>query len=611
MLAMLSDNIFDDKNWLFERKLDGYRIIASTGTEVKLLTRNGKNYTDNYKSIAQSLSKIKDAAVLDGEVVAVNKSGKDSFQALQHYKNESKEVNLKYYVFDLLTLSNNDLRELPLIKRKELLKSLLEKYKLSDIIYNDHVIGNGKSYLEVAKKEKWEGVIGKKIDDEYFSGKRSNSWLKFKFNNSQEAIICGFTKPAGSRKYFGALVLGIYEKGNLKYIGNCGTGYNEETLKLLHENMYSIIAKIKPFQDKVNQEKSVTWIKPELICEVVFTEWTADQHLRHPVFKGLRDDKSLDAITEEKAIDMENETSKSESIKQFGRKKVKLTNLDKLYWKKEKITKGQLLEYYESVSEHILPYLKNKPLSLNRYPNGIDGPSFYQKDVDTDQIPSWAKTVEVFSESTEKKIDYLVCNDLASLLYMVNLGCIEINLWLSNYQNPENPEFLVIDLDPDNNSFQEIVKVALAVKEVYDQMGITAFIKTSGSRGLHIFVYIAEKYDYDFIKMFAEFVAQKTYELTPDITSLERTKSKRKNKIYIDYLQNRRGQTIAAPYSVRPKSNATVSFPLYWDEVNDDLDMQNYHIKNVLDLIDDRNDPWKDLKKQKNDLKKALKFLNK
>ncbi|KHJ37699.1 hypothetical protein PBAC_21630 [Pedobacter glucosidilyticus] len=603
MLAKLSDHIFKDKNWLFERKIDGYRIIASTGEKISLTSRNGIDYTSKYQQISNNLKEISADAILDGEIIAENKAGVHQFQWLQHFETNSKGLTLKYYVFDILKLHGNELLDMPLLKRKELLKVLIEKYKAENIVFNDYTLTDGEKLFEEAKKQKWEGVIAKRIDDEYYPGKRTDSWLKIKLSNSQEAIICGFTKPAGSRKYFGALVLGMYDDNQeLSYIGNCGTGFNDETLKNLHQQMEAIITSEKPFTDQVNMESKVTWVKPQLICEVNYTEWTLDHHLRHPVFKGLRLDKDMEDVKEEKV-------SKSEETKIFGTKKLKLTNLDKLYWPKEKITKGELLNYYENIADYILPYLKDKPLSLNRHPNGITKPGFYQKDVDVEQIPKWAKTAQIHSESNNKEIDYLLCNDKASLLYMVNLGCIEINPWLSTYKKPENPEYLVIDLDPDKNDFKEVVQVALAVKEVYDEMNIKSFVKTSGSSGIHIFIYLAAKYDYKIVKNFAEFIAQKVHEKTSEITSLERSPSKRKNLIYIDYLQNRRGQTIAAPYSVRPKPGATVSLPLSWDKVNKNLDMRDYHIKNVLKLIKDREDPWRDIKNNKIDILKTLKTL--
>jgi bifunctional non-homologous end joining protein LigD len=399
----------------------------------------------------------------------------------------------------------------------------------------------------------------------------------------------------------------------LTYIGNCGTGFKDQDLKEIKGEMVKYIVKSKPFDKKVNQEKLVTWLKPILVCEVNFAEWTQDHHLRHPVFKGLRLDKNKEEILEDKLLEStltENTVIQGEVIK-IGDKDVKLTHLNKIYWPEEKITKGDLITYYSKMAKFILPYLKDKPLSLNRHPNGINQPNFFQKDVNTDQIPTWVKTAKIHSDSTAKEIDYLLSNDEASLLYMANLGCIEINPWLGSFKKPNTPDFMVIDLDPDNNSFSEVIKVALEVKANYDEMGIKSFVKTSGSTGIHIYVYVGANYDYDLVKNFAQFIAQKTHEKLPDITSLERSPLKRKHKIYIDYLQNRRGQTIAAPYSVRPKPGATVSFPLKWDEVNDNLNMNDYHLKNVPDLVKKRKNPWQDILSEKQDLMVSLNKVKK
>lgn len=607
MLAEPADTVFNDPNWVYERKLDGYRIIATTGKLVKLITRKGQDYTSNYPAIAQALEAIENNAVLDGEVTVENALGKEDFQSLQHFEKDDKQHILKYYVFDLLYLDGHDSQELPLIQRKELLKKLIEKQPLKKVIYLDHIAEKGKELFAEAAKNSWEGVIAKKADSEYLIGKRSSNWLKFKQANSQEAIICGFTQPAGARKYFGALVLGLYdEAGTLQYMGNCGSGFNDQSLKELYDQMQLLVISQKPFskQTIVAQEKSVTWIKPELVCEVNFTEWTAGEHLRHPVYKGLRIDKDALSVKRESA-DLPEEEKKE--ILLLTHKNLKLTNLDKLFWKDENITKGDLLYYYQQVSDYILPYLKDKPLSLNRHPNGINAPSFFQKDVSPEEMPEWVKTVPMFSESNQKEVNYLVCNDQDSLLFMVNLGCIEINPWLSTYKTPENPEFMVIDLDPDGNDFSEVKQVALTAKAVFDRMEIPSFVKTSGSTGIHIYIYVAAQYGYDFIKQFANYVAQLIHEQEPDLTSLERSTDKRKGLIYLDYLQNRHGQTIAAPYAARPKPGATVSMPLFWDEVDDDLQIRNFTIKNVPRLLRERNDPWQDLKATAVDLVKALK----
>lgn len=608
MLAEPGDAVFNDKNWVFERKLDGYRIIATTGKQVKLITRKGLDYTETYPAVAKALDEIEDNAVLDGEITVENESGKEDFQALQHFEKDDSQHIIKYYVFDLLYLNGHDLLEMPLLQRKEILKKLLQKQHSPQIIYHEHVAEKGKELFEQALKNVWEGVIGKKADSEYFIGKRSSSWLKFKQVSSQEAVICGYTKPAGERKYFGALVLGVYDNQNqLRYIGNCGTGFNDEVLKELHAKMADIIIVKQPFDAivTVNQHKNVTWTRPELVCEVNFAAWTADGNLRHAVYKGLRLDKDPLEVKRGQANPPQEE---EKPVLLLPSKNLKLSNLDKLYWKNEKITKGDLLLYYQQVSGYILPYLKDKPMSMNRHPNGIDAPSFFQKDVNVDEIPKWLETATIHSESNSKDVHYLLCNNADSLLYIANLGCIEINPWLSSYKNPEKPEFMVIDLDPDGNDFSVVKEVSLTVKAVFDRMEIPSFIKTSGSRGLHIYIYLAARYDYDFVKIFANYVAQLIHEEQPEVTSLERSVDKRKGLIYLDYLQNRHGQTVAAPYSVRPKPGATVSMPLFWEEVGEDLQMKNFHLKNVPAILKMKDDPWKEIKNTKPDLLKALKL---
>lgn len=292
--------------------------------------------------------------------------------------------------------------------------------------------------------------------------------------------------------------------------------------------------------------------------------------------------------------------------RKYDGKTVILSNLNKIFWIKEAYAKGDLINYYETISEYILPYLQDKPLSLFRNPDGADQPGFFQKDVDVNSMPEWINTVEIFSESTNKTIDYLICNDKASLIYMINMGCIEVNPWLSTYLKPEYPEFMVIDLDPGDNTFQEVIRVAFFVKSVLDKLNITSYVKTSGSTGLHIYVYVAEKYTYETVKKFAEDVAHQVQKKIPELASVERSPSKRKHLIYIDYLQNARSQTIAAPYSVRPKPNATVSMPLNWKDLNENLDTQDFTILTVPKIIKEREDPWRFIKQNKADLSHLL-----
>lgn len=601
MLAKLSTEVFDSPDWVYERKLDGYRAIAFTSAKgvAKLISRNGIDFSSDYPVIISALENLKIDAVIDGELTVEDKQGKSSFQLLQHYDYTKKDAKLNFWVFDLLSLNGHDLREMELMKRKELLNTIINNLSNPLVQYSKHIVGRGRLLYEEVRKEGGEGIIAKKGESLYFSNKRSESWLKFKFEQSQEAVIIGYSKPEGGRQYFGALALAIYEEGMLLYIGNCGTGFNEKDLKSIYDLLQGLIIKEKPVNQSVHKEHRFTWVKPELVCEVTYAEWTADRHLRHPVFKGLRTDKKQEEVKQEE--DME-----TEKIVQFGKKKVTLTNLTKLYWPKEKISKGQLIDYYKTVAPFILPHLKDKPLSLNRHPNGIAAPGFFQKDLDTDKIPSWIKSAPLHSESNDKDIDYLICNDEATLLWMANLGCIEINPWLSTYKNPEKPLYAVLDLDPHDIDFKEVIAVALTAKEILDKRGIVSFVKTSGSKGLHIFIPISSSYDYDITKEFIHYIGQLIFEVHPDQTSLERSPAKRKEKIYLDFLQNRKGQTIAAPYSVRPKPGATVSAPLAWEEVKTGLSIQDFDIFNMAQRIKEKGDLWKDINSVRNNLKKAL-----
>ena len=608
MMAKLEAKVFDEPGWLYEKKLDGYRAIGYTGKKAKLISRNGIDFSSKYKTVIDELKAMEEDAILDGELVIEDKSGKSRFQHIQNYDGDTDSQTLKYYVFDLLNLSGHDLQGLELYRRKELLKRLIVPLKSKRIIYNDHIESKGTELFGKAKKEEWEGIIGKDAHSYYISGKRSDRWLKFKLQNSQEAIICGYTVPTGSRKHFGALVLGINDGNKIRYIGNCGTGFNEASIKELYTQMHPLETGKKPFDEKkVHQRTKVTWIKPELVCEVWYAEWTGDGHLRQPVYKGLRIDKDKEKVVMETP---DTQLADEETIN-FGRKALKVTHLNKVFWKQEGITKGDLIHYYQDMAEYLVPYLKDRPISMRRQPNGTEDDGFFQKDVDVTHLPSWVKTHPLYSESNDKNINYIIGSDAATLMYMVNLGCIEINPWLSSYKKPDNPDFVVIDIDPHDVPFTEAVDVALKTKEIFDRMKLDVFIKTSGSKGLHIYCYVGAKYDYDFTKMFAEYVAKLVHDELPDITSVERNPAKRKNKTYVDFLQNRRGQTIACPYSVRPKPGATVSAPLHWNEVNHELKLSNYNIHNMLDRVKKMDDPWKDLTNNKTDLKKALELLKK
>lgn len=621
MLASVSEKPFDDDEWIFENKYDGYRTIAVINPQqVDLFSRNELSFNANFKPIAEELKQIDHTVVLDGEIVVENDAGRADFQLLQNYM-KTGIGNLKYYVFDLLNLDGNLITELSLLERKELLKILFNKYPFSNVSYSEHTLGDGIKQFEKAVKNKTEGIIAKRADSTYTINRRSTNWLKIKTANEEEAIIIGITEPRNSRKYFGALLLGQYDGKKLQYIGKCGTGFTESTLKDLYTKLKPLFTAKSPLDEKIPIRDKIQWVNPKVVCQVKFSEWTQDQHLRHPVYLGIRIDKKAEEVflsfpkddstqlnSDEMTITPENKKEKTENDYDLkvGKTVLHLTNQNKVYFPKDGITKGDIIHYYNEVSELILPYLKDRPESMNRFPNGIDSPSFYQKDVDVDKIPKWLKTKKVFSESNNADIDYLICNNKETLLYMANLGCIEMNPWNSTTKHIQNPDWLVIDLDPAGNDFSPVITTALVVKEVLDELETECLCKTSGASGLHIYIPLGAKYDYDSIKILGELIAKEVQSRLPDITSIERSIKKRKNKLYIDFLQNRRGQTLAAPYSVRPKPGATVSTPLEWSEVNEKLHPSQFTIKNVLKRFEKKGDLWTPVLSKGADIKKII-----
>lgn len=594
MLANSAGKPFDDKNWIFEIKYDGYRIIAVINAEqVNLFSRNHHSYNIQFKFISDELKKLGHIAVLDGEVVIEDDAGRSDFQLLQNYQKTGIGI-LKYYVFDILNLNGNDTRNLSLVERKELVKLLINN-QLSNVFYAEHITENGKSFFELAIKNNLEGIMAKVSGSPYRSGKRTSEWLKIKVNNEEEAFIVGITEPKGARNYFGAILMGQYQETILKYIGKCGTGFNEENLKELYSKFKSLFTNVSPLKEKIKLKGKVQWLEPKMMARIKFSERTNEGHLRHPVYQGLSEDKNADNVTIDNNIDFK-----------IGKINLRLTNQNKIYFPDDEITKGDVINYYKEVGEFMLPYIYNRPQSMNRFPNGIKGKSFYHKDVDKEKIPTWLKTEKIYSESGKDDIDYLLCNDVATLLYMVNLGCIEINPWNSTCANLEKPDWMVIDLDPENIDFKEVVNSALVVKKVMDELEADCYCKTSGATGLHIYVPLAARYEYDTVKIFAELIAQTVNMRLPDTTSILRSVQKRQHKVYIDFLQNRHGQTIAAPYSLRPIKGASVSAPLEWKEVNKKLLPSHFTIRNIVKRIEQKGDLWKPVLGKGADLDKII-----
>ncbi len=625
MLAKESTEVFDSKDWLYEIKWDGYRAVAEVSSiEIKLYSRNGNDFSQNYPVIADELKKIKHEAILDGEIVVLNEKGFPDFQKMQHYE-DNTDFPLCYYVFDLLMLDGNDIKHLPLTDRKELLKSVLPKNEV--IRFSDHVLEGGTDFFNAAVQKNLEGIMAKKADSEYYTGSRSNEWLKIKNHKTADVIICGYTAPTGSRKYFGSLVLGIMKDKKLVHAGHAGTGYDEEKLKTVFNLLQPLVQSKSPFTEKVITNNKVTWVKPKIICEVKFTEWTKDEKLRHPVFIRIRDDKNVKQTNMEAqkpvgkktpkkktaSAPLKKTSSKSEEsfLIKAGKNIVEITHPDKIYFPNDKVTKKMVAEYYQSIASYILPFLKDRPESLKRDPGGIKAGGFFHKDAG-ENAPDFIKSFAVHSESSNKQIDYIICNDKITLAYLNNLGCIELNPWHSTLQNADKPDYMIIDIDPsEKNNFDQVIDTANAFKKILDKAGAKSFCKTSGSTGLHIYVPMKKKYDYEEVKNFAHLLCITVNEILPGFTTLERNLKKRGNKkIYLDYLQNRSGQTIACVYSLRPKDGATVSMPLHWKEVKKGLSPKQFTIFNAKEIIEKRVDIFKGILGPATNIELCLKKLN-
>ncbi|HVQ44917.1 MAG TPA: DNA ligase D [Candidatus Saccharimonadia bacterium] len=587
MLATLAEHPFDDPAWIYEIKWDGYRIMAELGAGgVTLHTRGGQDYTQRFKIIADELHHLRVPALIDGEITVVDPDGRSSFQALQNYL-RTGQGRLLYYAFDLLHLAGHDLTNLPLASRKALLRRILPPGP--HLRYSDHIAEQGTAMLAHIKEQGMEGIIAKRADSLYRFGHRSRDWLKLKTKHRQEAVIVGYTAPRAGRHHFGALVLGIYDHQRLVYAGHTGSGFTDASLQSLHEQLQPLVTTQCPIDPAPQTNEPATWVRPKLVAEVEFTEWTEDGSMRHPIFGGLREDKPAAEVHREQAINEEPTVTNETTLKLNGHT-VPITHRDKLYWPEDGITKGQLIEYYRAIAPTILPYLTDRPESLNRFPHGIHGDSFYQKDLE--DHPAWAKTTLIHSESANKDINYLLCQNEATLIYMANLGCIDLNPWNSRLKHLDNPDWCVIDLDPEDIGFEAVIETARAVKSVLDKAKIPCYPKTSGATGIHIYIPMGAKYPYEQVKDFAHIIARLVNAQVPKLTSVERNPAKRQHKVYLDYLQNRHGQTLAAPYSVRPRPGAPVSTPLRWDEVKPGLQPTDHTIHTTTKRLEAVGDLW-------------------
>ena len=584
MLATLAQDVPKGPGWVFEVKWDGYRALAYiTQGEARLVSRNGNDLTERFPAVAKQLAQAtkSPALILDGEICALDENGRPSFSAMQQGKPGTPIV---YEVFDVLEVEGEPLVDLPLTERRARLEALLDRRNTT--VRLSEGFENGTALFEAAMKQRLEGVIAKRADSPYRQGKRTRDWLKIKTHGRQEFVIAGYTKGQGRRSgRLGSLVLGVWRGGELAYVGNCGTGFTDKDIEDLLARLRPLEQKESPFPVVPKMPKvrkaDVVWVKPELVCEVEFVEWTHDGRLRAPSFQGLREDKAAREVHREEPI--------QEEIRR-GKRVLRLSNLDKVFWPEERITKGDLLAYYRAVAPVLLPHIRDRPFTMKRYPDGIEGSHFFQKDAPK-HMPEWIPTRE-FEVSTRgssrqrRKINVPIVNDELALLWMVNMGCIDLNTWYSRVDKPDRPDFVLFDLDPaEDAGFPEVIQVALLVKEVLDALGLVAFPKTSGSKGMHVLVPVERRHTYEQTREFAEIVAGTRARTHRGLVTTEWTKAKRRG-VLIDANQNGEGKTIASVYSVRPRPGAPVSTPLRWQEVGEGLDPLAFTMDAVLARID-------------------------
>jgi len=657
MLATLVESVPATGEWVYEVKWDGYRALAFIKAGVaSLISRNQNDLTPMFPTLAERLAKFPlQSAILDGEVVALDEKGNPSFQRLQnatgirssHRRRRSADVDpasLRYYAFDLLYCEGFDLTGATLRDRKALLERILKAAGDIYLPYSEDFPGPSaaRALLENARQEGLEGVVGKRADSHYVQ-RRSDNWIKIKLHQEWDVVLGGYTEPRGGRKHFGALLLGLYQGEDLVPIGHTGTGFDQKSLAEIHAVLTPLETDQCPFQDIPGTNERPHWIRPELVATVRFGEVTTDGQLRHPVFVGLRPDKDprdcrfnqgpvrpvqpeeeetiLESTKQtEPAAKSKNAREKVEDVKvllgdglrgdltvQAGDHAVHLTNLHKVYWPGEGITKGQLLRYYYQISETILPYLRDRPQILQRYPNGIEGKPFFQHNVET--APPFVDLYE--HEEGGQTIHSVICNNLAALLYVVNLGTIATNLWESRRESPGIIDWLVFDLDPGTGvKWSAVCELALEIKAALEAVGLAGYPKTSGATGLHIYLPLEPVYAYEQARDFGMILADSVTKRRPDLSTLERSLSKRNQSlIYLDVLQNMESKTVTGPWSVRARPGATVSTPLTWAEVAKKPDPAKFTIANIPARIKRRGDEFRPVLDQPQRLEPAVEKL--
>lgn len=620
MMAQIADRVPKSGDWLFEVKWDGVRAIAFLENEtMRLQSRTGNRCERQYPELQAMPHQIAaDTAILDGEIAILDSKGVSQFHLIQprimnadpnSVAHMSRNIPVVYFVFDLLYLDGYDLRGVRLDERRRLLEEIVtpDPYLRVSAAFP----GAGEEMLDAARENGLEGLLAKRASSCY-EPKRSSEWLKIKIVNQQEFVIGGFTEPQGDRSYFGALVLGVYEDSKLNWVGNVGTGFDQKTLAFLYSRLEPLVTTKCPFAVRPKPDRGMTWVRPELLAQVKFTQWTQDKRLRAPVYLGLREDVKPEQATREGAAEArEFLADVKEATCEIDGRSLKFTNLKKVYYPEEGYAKRDVINYYDAVSSLILPHLKDRPLSLKRYPNGIKEEFFFQKHA-AETFAPWLRTELIDSDRNEAPINYVFAQDRASLLYLTNLGCIDQNPWMSRSGSLDNPDFVLIDLDPQECPFDKIVEAALLVKGVLDEIGMEGYPKTTGGDGMHVYIPVEPEYTYQQTRTFAEVIARIVTRRKPELFTTPRSVSKReRNRVYFDWAQNAKSKTIAAPYVLRAYNVAPVATPLEWSEVRAELHPAQFNISNVRVRFREKGDLFEGVLQRPQRIEKALGKLEK
>lgn len=643
MLATLIEKPFSDPEWLFEIKWDGVRCLAFLNDgKLTLRARSDSNITARYPELA-ALPEWLHArrAILDGEIVSLDEHGVSSFERLQqrmHVRTPSpalvSQTPATYYVFDLLYCDGYDLREAPLSARKELLRRLLRPG--GPVRFSDHQPENGKELFDLARQNHLEGIIGKRADGRYVAT-RSTSWVKIKVTQTLDAVIGGWTAPRGARQHFGSLLLGLYDGKTLCFIGHVGAGFDQRLQTVIARQLAERQIAKCPFDKTPDTNERAFWTHPELVARVRYSGWTDEKRLRHPVFIALREDATpqdcrpegetranpapavvhspevaVPVLTQKAHIEAELFKGKRENVViALEGQRLRLSHLNKVYFPEPSYTKRDLLAYYYRVSRYILPFLKDRPLVLRRYPDGVRGQAFFQKDV-SEGLPDWFQTLAIPSEGKRAEIHYAMANDLPSLLFLTNLGCIDHNPWSSRSDDLEHPDYFFFDLDPSGGTmFSVVLDVGRALCKTLETIGLHYFVKTSGATGLHIYVPVERVYTYQQLRALGNVIAQLVARNLPKEVTFERTVARRpRGSVLIDVDQNAQGRPLAAAYSVRAFPQATISAPLLPRELRVTLRSEKFNLNTILDRIAGKGDLWADFWERRQRIEPAVERLS-